>query len=562
MPGIVGFTRTDKIAFPERALESMYALLAHRAGFVRERAFHDENLCCGRCHPAIINADLQPVSRNGVFAWLSGEIYNRDTICGKGMAASRGDTEFILDQYRSGRLPQALGEADGIFAGVIYDSMEKTVRLFTDRYGLRYLFWTNQGRQFSWAEEYKAFLALPGFTPVIDPASLSDFLEHGFIRGEKTWFKGVNLLAPATIMAVDLINGRYSSETYWDWGRFKPCAGKFNVREYAEEWGRRLRVSVERRLAGDKKVGVFLSGGLDSRGILAAIPDDYAVHAVTFGIRRCREVLIAARVAQARKAQHHFFELSSETWFEPRIKGIWWSDGELNIIDQHGIEFLSQIERFFKVSFNGLGGAVHSGLTLSRTLGPLPTRECPFGEVGRRSARRGVLLDEPAVFARMPLYANDLMELILSVPEKFRAGGYFYRKALVWNFPGLFRRIPYQASGVPVSVPSPLYDLLALPTRAGRAMARMAGRIGLPFVNRTVYADYAAWLRAEPVRSLAGSLLTDKQGLLHAYLDREKTLRAWAGYLRRGDGVKTVSRLLTLEIWLRQVFSGTFRQGR
>jgi asparagine synthase (glutamine-hydrolysing) len=561
MAGLVGIVSRMPHERAKATLTRMYDLMAHRPSFSREPPFIDAAVCAGRCHSGIINIEAQPSSMSGVHVWFTGEIYNKDKIPGVCGAVPPCEAELVGAFHRSGNLDALLREADGIFTGAIYDANIGTVSLFTDRYGLRYLHYTKLGDAFSWAEEYKAFLGIPGFMATIDRSALDNFLDYGFIAGKATWFEGVTLLDPATILTYDIARGTISSSTYFDWRTITPRTGKFDITEYGLEWGRRLRESVRRRTAGNQWPGIFLSGGLDSRAILASMPDSPKTHAVTFGVRGCDEIRVASRVARKKGAMHHVFALSAREWFYPRFKGIWWSDGELCIADEHGIETMEEIANFFQVSLNGLGGAIHSGYIFKPGFGIPPVPEYPFGQVGRRSARRGVLLEEPYIYARAPLYANDLIQLTLSVPMELRLKGRFYRKALSLCFPEFFGSIPYQATGVPVSIPFPFYDLLALRTRGIRKITGMlADR--LPFIRNTrIYADYGSWFKQPPARQFIQEIFSDKESLLYHYLKRDDVLDTWRRHCAGNSQTARINRLLTFELWLRQVFSGAYRAG-
>jgi asparagine synthase (glutamine-hydrolysing) len=555
MAGIVGIAGPSVGITPCKTISAMYDLMTHRPQFVRDRPFRDDHICAGRCHPGIINRISQPASRSGVHLWFTGELYNKESFGD----ADADETTLLLAAHQAGGLVDFLHDADGIFAGALYDSNRKSVLLFTDRYGLRYLYWTKHGSSLVWAEEAKAFLALPDHTPAIDRESLDDFVNRGFIRGDRSWFGGVSLLSPATVLSFDCLTGSLSRTRYYDWHAIKPPPEKIDLREYAVEWGARLKKSVHQRLSGDKRVGLFLSGGLDSRSLLAATPSDYPMDAVTFGLKGCDEIRVASRVASAKSAHHHVVELRPDNWFFPRLQGVWQSDGELPLPDMHGMEFADEVATLFPISFNGLGGAVQSGLIFDSRLGPPPEPDYPLGEVGRRSARRGVLLEEPCIHARLPLYANDLIDLTLSLPVDLRKNGYFYKKALALNFPELFSRIPYQRSGVPVSVPSPWYELLSLKTRCKRKCSSLLSR-KLPFVRNTaVYADYPSWFRRNPVRDFVTSLFSG-DALLHQFVPKETVLGAWNALLAKGVGTTQVGRFVTIELWLQQVYNSKYRR--
>ena len=81
--------------------------------------------------------------------------------------------------------------------------------------------------------------------------------------------------------------------------------GKIDVDEVAEELGRLFIDAVNRR-CNQKGIGVCLSGGLDSRAILAAMPNrQEPIHTITFGKRGCDDIRIASKVAKIKGASHH-----------------------------------------------------------------------------------------------------------------------------------------------------------------------------------------------------------------------------------------------------------------
>lgn len=92
-------------------------------------------------------------------------------------------------------------------------------------------------------------------------------------------------------MTFRLAEGRLAQQTYWSWDEIAPIAGN-NPRELADELGTRFRTAVERRTT--RQTGLTLSGGLDSRAILAAMP--HAPKTFTFGRPNSADVRLAALV--------------------------------------------------------------------------------------------------------------------------------------------------------------------------------------------------------------------------------------------------------------------------
>ena len=104
-------------------------------------------------------------TQTGHIAYLDGEFFNRTALA----RSATSDPEFLVQAITGER--ELLNRIDGLFAGVIFDTHKNELHIVTDRYGLRPLYWTRQGNRIAWASQTKAFLALPEFSPVIDPIS-------------------------------------------------------------------------------------------------------------------------------------------------------------------------------------------------------------------------------------------------------------------------------------------------------------------------------------------------------------------------------------------------------
>ena len=106
----------------------------------------------------------------------------------------------------------------------------------------------------------------------------------------------------------------------------------------------------------------MLSGGLDSRAIVAALTDDAApFQMATFGQDHSAHIAIAARVARVRGGEHHVQNLSPANWIEERFAGVWWTDGQLNLLDMHGAEKLGERRNWFDVNISGFIGDLTMG---------------------------------------------------------------------------------------------------------------------------------------------------------------------------------------------------------
>lgn len=559
MPGLVGFTCGGLP--PEEArrpLERMRALLSHAESRHHDELFCDGRVCATRTHTNIIQKGPQPHSAGGVHVWLDGEFYNREELArslGDGDAPPN-DPALLLRLYgRGGGDFDFLKRVDGIYSAVVYDAAAGRVHLVSDRYGLRHLFWAEHAGGIAWGSEAKAMLGLPGFEPRVDREALSDFIRFGHLTGDRTLFEGVELLPSGTVLTWDERARSLGRRRYWWWDEIKPLEDGVDEDELARELGRLFRAAVERHSRAGGRVGLTLSGGLDSRAILAAMPGGgEGVHAISFGKRDCYDVRVAARVARVTGATHHVAELDAGNWLTPRLEGVWFTDGQLNLMHMHVISVAPLARRLFDVSLDGfLGGAVAGdGYIGSDAVWNLDNR-------GRRFISLGPAVLRPFVEARLPFFDNRFLELTLAAPERLRGGYYLYRKMLLLTFPELFRDIPWQNTGAPIRWPRPgenRWKRFADVRDGLLAKLRWYGLAGPP---ARAYADYANWMRQEPARSLLGELLLGTSALHAEYVPREQVGAVMASHMKGRDRSEELCRFLTFEIWLRQVFLGEYR---
>ena len=489
-----------------------------------------------------------PTCETPAIAWLDGEFCNRS-----GIATS--DAEFFARAAMGGR--ELLNPLDGIFAGVVFDPRKRELHIATDRYGLRPLYYTRLGNRIAWASQTKAFLGLPDFSLTIDPIARAIFLATGQLPADRTWLAGVLPVPPATRMTFRLADGRLAQQTYWSWDEITPIAGE--PRELARELGTRFRAAVERRTT--RQTGLTLSGGLDSRAILAAMP--HAPKTFTFGHPNSADVRIAARAASAKNAPHEVLPLRDQNWLLPRLPGVWWTDGALDLLHMHGIEHLKRQRVAYRICLNGAGGDGLAGaghlfrprdfaaylknkLHIAADHAVIHHLETAFQRAGSAHAFyidwrvRGFTIHGPrmglfeGIEYRLPFFDNRVQELLYAIPLRQKANNRLYKRMLLQTFPNYFKNIPWQATGFPISYPSWAIKPL-------RRVARLRSRVS--------FADYANWLRQPPGKNLGDHLLGDARGIADL----------WHRHLAGEDHTAILGRHLTLELYLRQLFNGKYR---
>jgi asparagine synthase (glutamine-hydrolysing) len=256
----------------------------------------------------------QPVfnEKRDVAVVLNGEIYNfvqlREQLLARGHRfRSFGDTEVLVHLYEEygERLVEHLR---GMFAFAIWDGTRRRLLLARDRVGKKPLFWATAGSRLWFASEVRALLQDPQVGREVDPRGIAAYLGLQYVPHPLSAFRRVRKLAPATVMTVDSDGIR--ARRYWSLD-YRPAPDTADEEELAERlWGHILE-STRIRLVSEVPLGAFLSGGIDSSGVVAAMAQQMSEPVKTFSIgfshRDYDEVRYARMVADRYGTDHHEF---------------------------------------------------------------------------------------------------------------------------------------------------------------------------------------------------------------------------------------------------------------
>ncbi len=320
MCGLAGLVHADP-AYPvdRHLLARMTAVMAHRGPDA-------QGLHCWRGaalgHRRLRIIDLatgdQPVFNEdrSVAVVLNGEIYNFRELAAELAAkghrfATRADTEAIVHAYEE-HGPACVERLRGMFAFALWDDRRRRLLLATDRVGKKPLYYARDGERLAFASELKALLEDPALTRAIDLEALDDYFTFGAIPAPATILHGITRLPPAHYLVWE--GGALRTTEYWD----VPTDGVVERSEVEtlERFAALLEEAVRIRLVSDVPLGAFLSGGVDSSAVVAAmarlVDRPVVTTAVGFAERRVSELPHAAAVARALGTTHH------EVIVEPR----------------------------------------------------------------------------------------------------------------------------------------------------------------------------------------------------------------------------------------------------
>jgi len=333
MCGICGIVLSDPNArVNPRVIGRMSDAIAHR-GPDDDGQYLNGNIGLGFRRLSIIDLSggHQPMANEDETVWIAynGEIFNhaehRAPLEARGhQFRTRSDTEAIVHLYEEygSACPRKLR---GMFGFAIWDEKRRSLLLARDRSGIKPMFYaTTPGGDLVFGSEIKAILASGMITPEVDDAAVAEYFALGTVSGSRTLIRGVKKLEPGH--ALTWRDGRVTIERYWSLPAYEP--GRVVVRDLAEaadEFWRRFVEAVDITLMSDVPLGVFLSGGLDSSLIVAAMRErgvsELQTFSVGFAEAEASELPFARIVAKTFETEHHEVACTVDDFFNalPRL---------------------------------------------------------------------------------------------------------------------------------------------------------------------------------------------------------------------------------------------------
>lgn len=211
---------------------------------------------------------------------FNGEIYNhrelRDRLEGQGRRfVSRSDTEVLLHLYAE-MGEGMVGELRGMFAFALWDSERRKLLLARDPYGIKPLYYADDGRTFQFASSVKALIAGGRLSCEPDPAGVIGFYVFGSVPEPFTVYRSISAVPAGTIIIVG-DDGAKEPKRYSSIARVIREAEDEALRsrgeDIAEQFRDALLDSVRHHLIADVPVGAFLSAGVDSGALIGLMRD-------------------------------------------------------------------------------------------------------------------------------------------------------------------------------------------------------------------------------------------------------------------------------------------------
>lgn len=580
MPGIVAVVDTKEVS--PGTIDKMVQPLIYQPRYKKDR-LEWGNCSFARVHLGIFNTEPQPVfdESGDLCIFFDGRIYGKGEVAErlglKGEANDLSDLSFCL------RLYKALGEdfvkeLNGNFVLCIHDQRKGRTLIATDRFGFRVHYYAMCGKVLLFAPEPKSILRYPAFKKELDKEGVAEFFSLGEFWGGRTLFEGVKMLPPGSILTYQ--DGEMALRTYWRLEYDSDRETKED--EFVESLLRAFNHATAIRMEDGLRHGVTLSGGLDSRSIIASIPTPLrsGITAFTFGKPESQEVRVASRVAKVAGLRGHtILDSSPELIMRSAAFDAWLNDGRLYI----GLAFVypvfERIRQEVDVIFDGfamdltLGGSyltkekvsckskeeIRAILSKRRRFDDGQLRQLLkpefyklVKEVPSQSFKRlfeatiskepGNISDEFAMNGHVawmhigdvavrsqvevshPSSDNDFIDLLLRIPPERRLNHRIYRKFLKRLSPEL-ARIPYNYTMVRADAPLFLWrwgvKWNSVKEFVKRHVQIYSGNRIVPKSKRS-YVAYNEWFRTrKDWQDYFEGLLFGPNPMADQYLDRE-----------------------------------------
>lgn len=405
-------------------------------------------LLCMRHHPDSVSGSLVVESLGLTAGWVA---HAGSQAASDSAAAGRGPVGLLLSGECERRYGlDAIDTWDGTFAGLLIDRRQHRARLFNDRYGIERLYVVEKADETYVASEAKALLAVLPELRAFDEAGVAQFLAFGSTLGCQTLFRGLCLMPGGSEWIRTkthwTVRRRYFEASSWE------NLPALSEGEFQERLDTLFPALVARSVAGNDRIGLSLTGGLDTRMIVACLPRlPGRVFAYTYAAEASDQLLdlrIARRVAEAHAMRHTALRIGDDftrNFSRHLDRTAYVTDGLAGVLGAHELMLSEQARAIAPVRLTGNFGSeilrsmstfkrsgagdallapewrkrVHSTVDSQTGRGVHPVTHAAFEEIpwhlaGMPAASRSQMT------VRAPFMANAMVELAYRAPPSLR----------------------------------------------------------------------------------------------------------------------------------------------
>jgi len=596
MPGIVGIQTKMQPEWAELQLSRMVETLQHETFYVTG-TWSDKSLGVYVGWVARKNSfsDGMPLrnERGDIVLIFSGEEFpepeTEQSLKDQGHRLDPGSPSYLLHLYENN--PTFPASLNGRFHGLLIDRTRGVTLLFNDRYGMHRLYFHSSKEAFYFAAEAKAILAVRPELRRMEPRALGEFVACGCVLENRTFFEGIHVLPGAAKWCIRHGSveqkGTYFQPREWEEQEI------LEPEKYYQEIREVFSQNLPRYFQSQERIGMSLTGGLDTRMIMAwqkSLPGSLPCY--TFGgtFRDCRDVIVARRVARACDQTHEVIRVgaeflsrfhhyaqrtiyltdgcadvrrASDLYLNERARGI----APIRMTGNYGSEVLRHVRAFKPTApMPGLfqqellplfhqAEQTYSSVLKGHPLSFAVFKQAPWHHYGL------LALEQTQVSLRSPFLDNDFVRTVFRAPESNITTQDLCLRLIAEGNKTL-RTIPTDRgvgrAGLMGAVSNNILEFLAKVEYAydygmPQWLARMDHGLSLfhferLFLGRHKFNHYRVWYR-DALANYIREMLLDPRTLSRPYLERNRVKALVHGHLKGDRNYTTdIHNVLTLEL--------------
>jgi asparagine synthase (glutamine-hydrolysing) len=573
MSGIYGFATPNGISHPQTLLKKMGEAVPGPGPAVKHEWTDTAGYVgLGALHPTRIRRPGHYAENPaaGVYCVFDGVVYRNTTAPGGGLIESDGAALLLEHYLKSGA--DGLSQYNGRFVVAWWDKKAQRLVVANDKVGQRLMFFGCRNGMFAFSSLLARVMASGITSSEIDVEAFADLIHYDHVIGRRTLFKDVQILPVASVVTYE--RGQVDLKRYWRIDEIEPH-GKYD-RKRLDELAELFKRAVERAIRSDTAVAIDLTGGRDSRCILAAAAHmQLPVVAHSGGQPDSTDVVLAQQAAARVGVKHIFEQIGPEKvteWLVPMVRyqggivatlhshpcqhlemplpfnavvqgiginfmrGFWVNPAALNQIDSsHAAKsFLKRRissstakkinpEKLWKPEFQRMGVQMPEEHLESlfdeyrRPDGFVGALDCiSLQERTRKYLNKAIMIVRAAREVYYPYLDHELLVALSHLPTAERVKNRIQIDMMKRFAPNLLD-IPYEKNMMPMSA-SPARVWMTQEYRGLKQ--RISKKFGLPFhgLSKVPTHYYSQWIRKEMSETLVG-LLYNPKAAFRAYLN-------------------------------------------
>src|SRR5437867_511581 len=347
------FHKSETYSTPEMGIYTGW--VTHERSFTADQVFFNES------------KDISLIFSGECFA--DGETQNELRRKGHSLGTKAGDWMVHLYEEEGGDFFEKL---NGLFSGLLIDKRKRKAFLFNDRYGVERIYYYEADGEFYFASEAKALLRILPELRQFDDEGVAQYLTFGCTLEWRTLFKDIQLLPGGSVWSFENGRGqkrRYFSPETWE---AKPV---LTAERFESEFQETFKRILPRYFESQSKIGISLTGGLDTRMIMACWPDsarDLVCYTFSGEKGLTLDDRLAAQVARSCGLEHRLLRIGVDFFSDFAVhadRTVYLTDGCFGILGAHEIYFNAQARQLAPMRLTGnFGSEVLRGVSSLKPL--------------------------------------------------------------------------------------------------------------------------------------------------------------------------------------------------